>query len=156
MRDDTAYALETAPSFAFVHTHLVREAPQDGLPLIGSSCDVFEFSQTRLFSPNDREHFWALLLDGRHHVIAANHISTGTLTASLVHPREVFKPAIVIGAAAVILIHNHPSGDPTPSPEDVEITTRLAETGQLIGIQVLDHVIAGDGAFTSCFERGIL
>jgi DNA repair protein RadC len=156
MRDDTDYALETDPSFAFILTQLIREVPREEMPLLGNSRDVYEFSQTRLFSPNDREHFWVLLLDGKHRVIAANHISTGTLSAALVHPREVFKPAIAIGAAAVILIHNHPSGDPTPSPEDIEITTRLSDTGRLIGIHVLDHIIAGDGSFTSCFERGLL
>ncbi len=80
----------------------------------------------------------------------------GTLTASLVHPREVFGPAMREGAAAIILVHNHPSGDPTPSPEDVEITMRLSEVGRLVGIRLLDHVILGDGCFTSCFERGLI
>jgi DNA repair protein RadC len=76
-------------------------------------------------------------------------VSVGGLASSLVHPREVFKPAIKRSAASVILIHNHPSGDPTPSAEDVNITKRLIESGKLLGIEVLDHIIIGDGRYVS-------
>jgi DNA repair protein RadC len=83
-------------------------------------------------------------------------ISQGTLTASLVHPREVFRPALREAAAAVVLVHNHPSGDPTPSREDREITTRLAEAGDLLGIPVLDHVVVAERGYASLRESGAL
>lgn len=92
----------------------------------------------------DREHFVVLLLDGRHKVLGINTVSIGTLTASLVHPREVFKPAIMSNCAAVIVAHNHPSGEPSPSREDHEITKRLCEAGKLLGVPVLDHLIVTD------------
>ena len=83
-------------------------------------------------------------------------ISQGTLTASLVHPREVFRPALRDAAAAVVLVHNHPSGDPTPSREDREITQRLAEAGELLGIPVLDHVVVAERGYASLREDGAL
>lgn len=92
----------------------------------------------------DRENFVVLLLDTKNKVIGINTVSIGTLNSSLVHPREVFKPAILASAAALILAHNHPSGDPKPSREDIEVTKRLIEAGGLLGIQVLDHIIVGD------------
>ncbi len=88
-----------------------------------------------------REHFVALYLDGRHRAIADAIVSIGTATASLVHPREVFQPAIAVGACALLIGHNHPSGDPTPSPEDLEVTRRLAEAGRILGVTLLDHVV---------------
>lgn len=83
-------------------------------------------------------------------------ISIGTLNSSPIHPRELFKPAIKNSAAAVILVHNHPSGDPTPSREDIDITNRLSESGKLLGIEVLVHVIIGDGSFVSFKEKDLL
>lgn len=100
-----------------------------------------------------REHFIALYLDGRHRAIADAIVSIGTATASLVHPREVFQPAIAVGACALLIGHNHPSGDPTPSPEDREVTRRLADAGRLLGISLLDHIVwARDGGFYSMRE----
>lgn len=93
----------------------------------------------------DREHFVVLLLDQKNKVIGIHTVSTGSLTASIVHPREVFKPAIVCNAVAMLLAHNHPSGDPAPSREDRDLTARLVEAGKLLGIAILDHVIIGDG-----------
>ena len=120
-----------------------------------SSRDIF-----RHFGPRMRdlkvEQFRVLMLDAKHRVIADKLISQGTLTSSPVHPREVFGAAIRMAAAAVVLIHNHPSGDPTPSCDDLEVTRRLREVGDLVGIQVLDHVILGDGSFTSLADRGLL
>ena len=81
-------------------------------------------------------------------------VSQGTLTASLVHPREVFRPALREASAAVILVHNHPSGDPTPSREDLQITTRLVRAGEILGVQVLDHVIVAERGFVSLRETG--
>jgi len=104
----------------------------------------------------DREHFRVLLLNTKNHVLKNCLVSIGALNSSLVHPREVFKQAIKNSAAAVILCHNHPSGDPSPSNEDIEITKRLIEAGKIIGIEVLDHIITGAGIFLSLKELGLL
>ncbi|MBE0465934.1 MAG: DNA repair protein RadC [Candidatus Desulforudis sp.] len=104
----------------------------------------------------DREHFRALVLNTKNHVLAVDKISVGTLNSSAVHPRELFKNAIRRSAAAVVLLHNHPSGDPTPSPQDVDLTKRLVEAGEIIGIPVLDHIIIGDNRFTSFKAEGLL
>jgi DNA repair protein RadC len=101
--------------------------------------------------PVDREHFLAAILDRKNTVIGMNTVSIGSLTAAVVHPREVFKPAILSNAAAVLLCHNHPSGDPQPSPEDPTLTSRLYKAGQLLGIEVLDHIVLGHGT-TSYFS----
>lgn len=102
------------------------------------------------------EQFHVVLLNGKHRVIREELISQGTLTSSPVHPREVFAPAIRHSAAAIILVHNHPSGDPTPSADDIEITRRLAQVGELVGIRVLDHVIVGNESFVSLSEKEII
>jgi len=100
------------------------------------------------------ERFLVLLLDGRHRVLGEATVSQGTLTASLVHPREVFGPAIRRSAAAIVLVHNHPSGDPTPSGEDRSVTARLREAGELLGIRVVDHVIVAERGYHSFEEAG--
>ena len=97
----------------------------------------------------DRERFLSVLVDGRHKVIGIDEVSSGTLTASLVHPREIFKTAIVANAAGIVLVHNHPSGDPTPSAEDREITKRLKQASEILGIPILDHIILGCDHFHS-------
>jgi DNA repair protein RadC len=102
----------------------------------------------------ERERFFVLLLDGRNRLLAELCISEGTLTAALVHPREVFAPAIRLAAAAVVVVHNHPSGDPTPSAEDVALTERLRRAGDVIGIRLLDHVVIGQGRFISMSDSG--
>ena len=101
-----------------------------------------------------QEEFHALLLDTRHRVLREALVTRGTLDASLVTPREVLRLALIEGAAAVILVHNHPSGDPTPSPDDRAVTRQIAEAGRAIGIPILDHVILGDGRFASLAEEG--
>lgn len=103
-----------------------------------------------------REHFRVVLLDVKNKVLGIEEISIGSLNASLVHPREVFRPAVLRASAGIILLHNHPSGDPTPSREDLEVTRRLCEVGKLVGIEVLDHVVIGDGRFFSFREKGLL
>lgn len=103
-----------------------------------------------------KEHFLTLHLDGKNRIICLDRVSTGSLNQSIVHPREVFKGALLSSAAAVVLVHNHPSGDPTPSTEDREITRRLREVGDLVGIKVLDHVIVGEGRYVSFSELGII
>lgn len=103
-----------------------------------------------------KEHFRILLLNVKNHLLAIENISVGSLSASVVHPREIFRIPIKKSAAAIILVHNHPSGDPTPSQEDVNITRRVFEAGKIIGIDVLDHVIIGNGEFTSLKEKGAI
>ena len=104
----------------------------------------------------EKEQFHIVMLDGKNRILREERISEGILTASLVHPREVFAPAIREAAAGLVLIHNHPSGDPEPSPEDREVTRRLVAVGELVGIRILDHVIVGDGRYVSFIERGLL
>ena len=104
----------------------------------------------------DREHFRVVALDTKNHVLGISAISVGSLNSSLVHPRECFKEAIRRNSNAIILLHNHPSGDPSPSQEDIEVTKRLAEGGGILGIEVLDHVIIGDNRYISLKERGVL
>ncbi|MCA0755276.1 DNA repair protein RadC [Paenibacillus sp. N4] len=103
-----------------------------------------------------KEHFVCLFLNTKNHIIARETLSVGTLNASLVHPREVFRAAIQRSSASIICAHNHPSGDPTPSPEDISLTKRLVEAGQLVGIEVLDHLVIGDGKYISLKEQGFL
>ena len=121
---------------------LIRR-PQDAAMLVMESMRYYK-----------REHFVCLFLNIKNKVLAQETISIGTLDASLVHPREVFRAAIRHGCAAVICIHNHPSGDPTPSHEDIAITRRLMEAGELVGIEVLDHIVIGDKRYVSLKEQG--
>jgi len=103
-----------------------------------------------------REVFRVALLDAQNGLLRDVIVSEGTLSASLVHPREVFKPAILESAASVILLHNHPSGDPTPSREDVRLTRQLVECARLLDLRIHDHVVVGRGRFVSLAERGII
>ncbi|MFA5576208.1 MAG: DNA repair protein RadC [Tissierellaceae bacterium] len=103
-----------------------------------------------------KEHFRIALLDTKNQIIVTEEISIGTLNASIVHPRDVFKAAIKRNANAMILIHNHPSGDPKPSNEDINITRRLVDAGNLIGIKVLDHIIIGDNRYISFKEKNLI
>ena len=135
---------------------LARRLEHEPLELsqpIRSPCEV-----ERHFAPRiriaRRESFFVLLLDGRHRLIGEQEVSRGTLTASLVHPREVFREAIRSAAGAIVLVHNHPSGDPAPSGEDRFVTKRLAEAGRLLGIEVLDHVIVSGRGHFSFREAG--
>lgn len=125
-----------------------------GDPVRGPA-DVFRHFHARVRQAR-HERFFVLLLDGRHRLLREVVISQGTLTASLVHPREVFRPALREAAAAVVLVHNHPSGDPTPSTEDHEITLRLFEAGALVGVPVLDHVVVAERGWSSLCELGAL
>lgn len=122
---------------------------------VGSPADVFQHFHPRLRHAS-QERFFVVLLDGRHRVIRHELVSQGTLTASLVHPREVFRPALRDAAAAVVLVHNHPSGDPTPSQEDREVTERLARAGEILGVPVLDHVVVAERGYSSLRESGVL
>lgn len=119
----------------------VIRSPQDAATIV--------MDEMRLL---DREHFVILMLNTKHAVVARKVVSIGHLSASLVHPRELFKDIIKKSSAAVILVHNHPSGDPTPSEDDIRVTKRLCEAGELLGIQVLDHIIVGDKSYLSFCE----
>ena len=102
------------------------------------------------------EHFIALLLDTKNVLIKKINVSTGSINANIVHPREVFRPAIIECAASIVVAHNHPSGDPGPSQNDIDITRKLKETGVLCGIELLDHIIIGDGRYLSLKESGLM
>lgn len=104
----------------------------------------------------DREHFRVVLLNAKHRIIDIVTVSVGCLDSSLVHPREVFKECLRRNSACIILVHNHPSGDPTPSTDDVAITRRLASSGLILGIEVLDHIIVGDNRYSSLKEMGLM
>jgi DNA repair protein RadC len=122
---------------------------------IRSGADVYQRMRLRL-RDLDHEEFHVLLLSTQNEVIRDLLVTRGTLDASLVHPREVFRPAIANAAASVILIHNHPSGDPTPSAEDRSVTRQLVSAGEMVGIEVLDHVVVGEGRYVSFAEAGML
>ncbi len=113
-------------------------------------------AQVRDLARARKEHFAVLLLNARHEMQGREVVSIGSLNASIVHPREVFLPAILHSAASVVLVHNHPSGDPEPSEEDLSITRRLVEVGELVGIQVLDHVIVATRGVVSLRSRQML
>ena len=116
--------------------------------------DVSSLVKSRL-RDKKKEYFLALLLDTRNQLIKVAEISIGSLDSSIVHPREVFKEAIAASAAAVLFVHNHPSGDPAASEDDIKLTKRLAQTGEIVGIDVLDHVIIGDKKFLSLKREGL-
>lgn len=122
---------------------------------IGSPQEGADFLMPRLRYAT-REQFIAVMLNSKNRVIATEIISEGTLTASVVHAREVFAPALLHHAAAVIVAHNHPSGDPRPSNEDRQVTDMLADSGKVLGIPLLDHLIIGDGEYYSFQEYGAL
>ena len=123
-------------------------------PLVKTPEDVVGLVRGRL-KGKKKEHFLALLLDTRNQLIKVAEISVGSLDGSLVHPREVFKEAISATAASVIFAHNHPSGDPTASEDDIKLTKRLAEAGEIVGIDVLDHIIIGDKNYLSLKREGL-
>lgn len=123
--------------------------------LYQSSKDAFAHFHERLCDYR-KEVFLALLLDSKNRLIREVQISEGSLNASIVHPREVFAPVLRESASAVLFVHNHPSGDPTPSREDIEITQRLKQVGELMGVRVLDHIIVGNGDYVSLADRGVL
>ncbi|MDO8588091.1 MAG: DNA repair protein RadC [Armatimonadota bacterium] len=133
----------------------VATLTEEAKPAIRSPQDVAALIAPDLRTEK-REHFVAFFLDTRNQVIRRKTISIGGLDASLIHPRELFKEAISCLSASVIVCHNHPSGDPTPSQEDLDITKRLIDAGKIIGIDLLDHVVIGDGKWVSLKERGLM
>lgn len=143
----------------------IKAAIEFGRRLVGASPE----ERAKISSPRDvyhlvgpalrdekREHFIALLLDTKNGLLRQTTVSVGDLSSSLVHPREVFVDAVRYSAASILVAHNHPSGDPTPSPEDIQVTARLVEAGELLGITVLDHIIVGDAKWVSLKEKGLM
>jgi len=133
---------------------LSQEKWDPGAPF-RSAEDVFRHFAHRL-GKEKREIFYVVLLTNKNRKIREVKVSEGSLTASLVHPREVYNPVIRESAAAVIFVHNHPSGDPAPSPEDLEITRRLKDVGDVMGVRVLDHVVIGHNRYYSLSDQGLL
>jgi DNA repair protein RadC len=140
---------------AFTLASRLQDRKLEHLDRFTSPRQVFDYFHHE-FRDSRKEYFLVLLLDGKNRIIRRVQISEGSLNQSIVHPREVFSPAVKESAAAVILVHNHPTGDPAPSTEDIAITRRLREAGDIMGIKVLDHIIVGDGEFLSFVERGLL
>ena len=138
---------------AFELSRRLRSRNGDGRVVLASPDQVFA-RYGPLMEDLDREVFRAALLDAQNGLLRDVVVSAGTLSASLVHPREVFKAAIVESAASIILLHNHPSGDPTPSREDLRLTRQLVECAQLLELRVHDHVIIGHGRYVSLAQRG--
>jgi len=132
-----------------------HQRPTLGGASLCASQDVAEYFQPRL-RDSKKEEFRCVLLDTKNRVIKEETVSTGSLTASLVHPRETFKTAVRESAAAVIFVHNHPSGDIKPSQEDILLTRRLVQAGDVLGIKVLDHVIVGDSGHFSFRDSGLM
>ncbi|MGE5180346.1 MAG: RadC family protein [Bacteroidota bacterium] len=126
----------------------------DATPLVRGPESVYEL--TRDIRNLNREHFVGFYLNSRNQVLRREIISIGSLNASIVHPREVYLPAVALSAASVVLAHNHPSGDPTPSEEDLAITRRLLEAGRILGIDLLDHVVVARESYASFKERRLL
>lgn len=139
-----------------VRLQLVRERAITFWTRIVTKPEVAAELLARYLDGADREHFVVLCLDTKKQVTRINTVSIGTVDGTLVHPREVFKSAIEANSSAVILAHNHPTGIPTPSAEDHAVTQRLVKAGQILGVEVLDHIIIGDGRHVSFREMGLM
>lgn len=137
-----------------VRVRLVRERVGRFRPTISCAGDIAELMIPQVANL-DREQFIRLDLDAKNRLISREVVSIGHLTSALVHPREVFKAAILANASSVAFVHNHPSHDPEPSREDIELTRRLYRAGELLGIQVFDHVVIGGARFVSLADRGL-
>jgi DNA repair protein RadC len=133
--------------------HSVRELSTG--PRLTGAADVYAHLAPSM-AGGQQEVFVVLLVDVKNAIFATEFVTKGTLDASLVHPRDVFRRAIRESAAALVLAHNHPSGDPEPSAEDIALTRRLADAGELLGIPVLDHVVIGTDRYVSLAERGVV
>ncbi|MBI3782950.1 MAG: DNA repair protein RadC [Deltaproteobacteria bacterium] len=137
-----------------VRVELVRDAPATTESIVFTgAASIYAFLREDV-AAWDRERFLTVILDNKHRLIGIEEVSVGTLSSALVHPREVFKAIILANAAAFAVAHNHPSGDPTPSREDIEITRRLREVADLFGIRFLDHIIIGRGRYVSFVDDG--
>lgn len=148
---------EASKRVNIVRIQMVRESsllyPQRRIRMAKDAVGLFQ----KFLDETDRESFLILCLSSKNEPNAIHTVSVGSLDASIVHPREVFKTAILANSASVIVAHNHPSGDPTPSREDIQVTKTLQQAGELLGIAVLDHIIVGtEGAYVSLKEGGYM
>jgi DNA repair protein RadC len=161
----TAAELRQQPGIGAARASVIQAAVELGRRVAGSrpergrrlaaASDLWSHYRARLaYAPS--EEFWVIGVDVRHRVVLEACIARGSLTGVEVHPREVFRPLIRASAAAALLCHNHPSGDPSPSRQDLELTVRLKEVGELCGISILDHVVVASEGYTSLAERGWL
>jgi DNA repair protein RadC len=146
------------PGLSGVRVTVVREAAPEVVGTAVRGPEDVARAVRALTDGTQQEEFWVFLLNTRHRIFALRMISRGTIDASLVHPREVFRTAVAAGAAAIILAHNHPSGDPEPSTDDRAVSRQVAAAGKVLGIPVLDHVVVGNdgGRFVSMAERSDL
>jgi DNA repair protein RadC len=138
-------------------TLTINEVPAsyiNGRTKVTSSREVFDLF--RFLANETKEHFMALHMDSKNRILCMDHVSSGSLNASIVHPREVFKTCLLSSATAVLFLHNHPSGNPDPSREDLELTSRLKDAGALLGIRVLDHIIIGEDRYVSLADQGLV
>lgn len=147
---------QRAKSIKIVSLKMVRESSLRSQYGKISTPDDVKMMIMELIGNNDREHFGIICIDTKNIPTHINIVSVGTLNSSMVHPREVFKAAILSNSASVILFHNHPSGNTSPSKTDVDITERLVEVGRIIGIEVIDHVIVSDEEFMSMKEKNLM
>ncbi len=143
--------------FYWTTTRLLRESGPWYAETVKCPADVVQIMHDHLDLENcDREHFIVIYLDRKGGTNAICIVSVGGLNSSIVHPREVFKTALLTSSASIILVHNHPSGDPAPSIEDKDVTKRLVDAGRIMGIDVLDHIIIGVGKYCSLKEKGLM
>ena len=143
----------------FLNLKVVKETSgrYDVRKKIQSPNDIFNIAQNVIHAnEHAEENLWLITLDTKNNITGIFTVSTGSLNSSIVHPREIFKRAVLQNAASIIICHNHPSGDPAPSQEDINITKRIYDAGKILGIELLDHIIIGDNKYTSLKERGIL
>ena len=145
-------------NISFLNLKVVKETSgrYDIQKKVQNPKDIFNIAQ-KVIRANEyaEENLWLVTLDVKNNITGIFTVSTGTLNSSIVHPREVFKRAVLQNSASIIICHNHPSGDPAPSQEDINITKRIYEAGKILGIELLDHVIIGDNKYTSLKEKGV-
>lgn len=141
---------------SIVSIKMVREASVlYDIRKIASPKDCIELGK-KFLDDADREQLIVCCVDTKNQPTAINIVSIGSLNSSIVHPREVFKPAILSNSASIMLFHNHPSGDPAPSRDDISITERIKESGRMLGIELIDHIIIGNDSYCSLKEKGII
>jgi DNA repair protein RadC len=145
-------------NISFLNLKVVKETSgrYDVRKKIQSPNDIFNIAQNVIYANEyAEENLWLITLDTKNNITGIFTVSTGSLNSSIVHPREIFKRAVLQNAASIIICHNHPSGDPTPSQEDINTTKRIYDAGKILGIELLDHVIIGDNKYTSLKEKGV-
>lgn len=145
-------------NISFFNLKVVKEGSgrYDVRKKIQSPDDVFNIAQNVIrASEHAEENLWLITLDTKNNITGIFTVSTGSLNSSIVHPREVFKRAVLQNAASIVICHNHPSGDPTPSQEDINTTKRIYDAGKILGIELLDHIIIGDSRYTSLKGMGV-